>query len=234
MLNILVVDDNPINLAFFSAALGQLGHHCTVVDNGSTAVEHGDRTAYELILIDARMPGLDGIATLARIRDHAGPSQHATALATTADGQRQSHAKLLEAGFVAVLVKPISVAELADALREHDPNASCIDDARALAAVAGDREVVNALRQLLLAELERLPGELKTAEDHPQPLAALAERMHRLQASAGFCGITVLELAARELEHRARSETNWPQPQVDALLHRCLIVASELRKRSDA
>ncbi|MEO7916012.1 MAG: response regulator, partial [Dokdonella sp.] len=167
MLNVLVADDNPITLEFLSSALGQLGWRCSVAPDGLSAVTLAASERFDVLLLDARMPGLNGVGALARIRAGARLSCSAPALATTAGTDRDQHAALLAEGFDAVLLKPISLSELSAALRRHarEPDRTnhasvMFDDERALSVVGGDAEIVRALRGLLLAELERLPGEL--------------------------------------------------------------------------
>lgn len=232
MLNLLVADDNRISLDFFAAALHQLGHDCVAVDDGLAAVESASAVAFDLLLLDACMPVMDGCTALARIRNGNGLSRAAVALATTADTTRERHDALIDAGFAAVLAKPTRLVELEAALRRHAPSDDAFDDARALAAVGGNAQIVTALRGLLLAELDRLPGELELASRQPEAVSLLAERMHRLQASAGFCGVTGLERAARELEQQAQRETVWPRQHVAILLRRCDCVAVQLRAHS--
>ena len=79
------------------------------------ALDHANASAYDVLLLDARMPNLGGAEVLARIRAQAGPSQHAIALATTADNDRATHAALRASGFADVLTKPLSIDAADDA-----------------------------------------------------------------------------------------------------------------------
>lgn len=232
-LNILVVDDNPVSLAFFAEALHQLGHRATSVDNGLRAVEMAAKDRYDVLLIDARMPGLDGIQTLARIRDNDGASAQTVALATTADGRTDVAGPLRQAGFAAVLVKPIRLIDLEHALRQVSNPATPIDEAAALAASAGDPGVAAALRAMFLKELLQLPAELEDLKVQTGSVGRLAERMHRLQASAGFCGAASLQRAAQDLERIARNRDAWPRSEVDDLNHRIIEVVAELRRLAE-
>ncbi len=226
MPRILVADDNPLSLHFFADALIALGQDCAEAANGAIALELSRANAFDLLLLDARMPELDGTDVLARIRMQAGPSQRAIALATTADNDTAVHAQLLRAGFVEVLVKPIAIADLRDALARHLPNAAStgtteatddLDDRQALAAAGGDAVIVNALRGLFAAELDALPAELAALQRQPD---AVRERLHRLDASAGFCGAPAIVRAANELR-AALASPPWPQAAVDAFLAVC-------------
>lgn len=236
MLNLLVADDNPISLDFLATAVRTLGWNCVTAVDGAAAAEAADRTAFDLILLDACMPVLDGPGALAMIRSGTGASRSTPALATTATGDSGRHAELIAAGFAGVLTKPTTIATLAAEIERHArPGAGGtgpdLDDDRALAAADGDAQIVTALRGLLVGELERLPGEIALLRHQPDSVHGLAARLHRLQASAGFCGADGLERAARALERLARTQADWPTSQVASLLALCETVATCLRSR---
>lgn len=236
MLNLLVADDNPISLDFFIGALGQLGHRCVGAVDGLAAVDLGNTNAFDLLLLDACMPGLDGMAALAQIRAGNGPSRLSPALATTASDNRDRHAELVAAGFDAVLIKPIRMATLAQALRSYRSVVAepLIDERRALDAVGGAADIALALRGLLLAELDALPGELGVLSHQSDGPAALSRRLHRLLASAGFCGVLPLEQSVRQLEATVLDQPSWPEADVDIFLQRAQQIAGLLRQHGVA
>ncbi len=67
MAKILVAEDDPAVQSFVSRALTQAGHAVTSVDDGLLALETLDGTAYDLLIADIVMPGLDGIALALRV-----------------------------------------------------------------------------------------------------------------------------------------------------------------------
>jgi len=205
MSKILVADDNPLSLRFFADALTSLGHDVVLAGSGREAESAAAREAFDLLLLDARMPDGSGEEALARIRARVGPSNAAVAVATTADPTPDTEAALRAHGFAAVLSKPITVDELRAALACHLPDAMpWLDDAHALRATADDPAIVAALRGLFAGELQALPDELKRLSSEP---SALAERLHRLQASAGFCGAQRLLCAIAAARRHPDSET---------------------------
>lgn len=226
---ILVADDNPLSLRFFAEALTTLGHACETVDDGAKALKRAYSSTFDLLLLDVRMPKLGAADALAHIRAGDGPSRAAVAIATTADNTADTRAALLAAGFAEVLPKPFAVDDLRSALARHLPArrgeledhlpTPALDDTQAFAAAGGDLAIVAALRHLLADELDALPAEIAAiAAKHD--VNALRDRLHRLDASAGFCGATALSAAATRLR-AAVMMTPWPEAAVADFLHVC-------------
>ena len=85
------------------------------------------------------------------------------------------------------------------AVRDVDPHDDdALDDEQARRAAGGDEAIVAALRGLFVGELEALPAEMEAfaARDDRE---ALRDRLHRLDASAGFCGVPALVTASAHL-----------------------------------
>lgn len=229
-LRILVADDNPLSLRFLVEALAALGHEIVEAEDGSEALDRANATAFDVLLLDARMPGYGGADVLARTRTQAATSAHAIALATTADNDPAAHAALLCAGFTAVLVKPFGVGTMRTALARHVPDlalaSEALEDTQALAAVGGDPVILAALRGLFASELETLPNEL-AVWGHERNANALRERLHRMDASAGFCGVPALIQAAAALRG-ALDEPTWPHAAVTRFLAVCERVRAQL------
>ena len=76
-MSVLVIDDDRIALEHAEIVLGQIGINCETAESGwegidKVRIRHGRREDYDLILIDWRMPGLDGLETTRQIRSLAG------------------------------------------------------------------------------------------------------------------------------------------------------------------
>ena len=66
--NILVVDDDMSVRTTFSSVLRQEGYQVTAVKNGYEAIKAIDEESFDLALVDLRMPGMDGIEVLEKIK----------------------------------------------------------------------------------------------------------------------------------------------------------------------
>jgi PAS domain S-box-containing protein len=112
---VLVVDDNPVNRELARAVLESAGVEVTEAQDGREAVEVAQRMPLDAILMDLRMPGLDGRAATAAIRQQPGPNQHMPILAFSADGIMDLTAPQ-NLCFQGVVLKPTSPSDLFRAL----------------------------------------------------------------------------------------------------------------------
>jgi PAS domain S-box-containing protein len=85
-LRVLVVDDNPNNRELARSVLEGAGVEVSEAYDGADAVRFAVSLPFDLILLDLRMPGMDGRAALAEIRQRPGPNQDIPILAFSADG----------------------------------------------------------------------------------------------------------------------------------------------------
>ena len=225
---VLVADDNPVSLRFLVEALASCGCDCVAAEDGHAAMRHATTSTFDLLVLDARMPGLDGAELLQRLRATTAPSAQTVAIATTAADNSGAIASLRAAGFVDVLLKPIGVDALRHAVMAHlrdVPASAELDDAQASIAAGGDAAIVASLRGLFAAELEGLPAEiaaLRARDDR----GALRDRLHRLDASVGFCGAPALARAIHALRATVNAPA-WPERALADLLE----IAERTRQR---
>ncbi len=108
---ILVVDDNPYNRKVIERFLEPLLIQTDDVESGSEALEMIDIKKYDLILMDLRMPVMDGVETLKKIREEY-PDFDSPVVVLTADIMNGVEERLLNEGFSSFLAKPVSSAAL--------------------------------------------------------------------------------------------------------------------------
>jgi len=113
---ILVVEDNLLNLELVRDVLITAGMKVIEARSGAEGLEAAARIRPSLILLDIRLPGLDGFAVLERLRaDPATASIPIVAL--TAQAMVGDREQALEAGFSGYIPKPIDTRTLADSVR---------------------------------------------------------------------------------------------------------------------
>ena len=117
---ILVVDDNPSNRKVIEAFLAPTLIKMDDVESGYEALEMIDIKEYDLVLMDLRMPKMDGLETLDRIRKEY-PDFDTPVVVLTADIMNDVKEKLLNNGFTAFLAKPVSSVELFDIIQRYIP-----------------------------------------------------------------------------------------------------------------
>ena len=198
---LLLAEDDPVSAAFFIATLEALPARIDHAVSISDAQRLADANPHALWLIDANLADGSGVELLARLRARF-PDTPALAH-TAADGDALRERRLLDAGFAAVLHKPITPDALQAAVRTRLSAAAASaaadwDDATALRALNGQSAHVKALRELFLSEL---PGTRERVVLGAQAgdVDALRAELHRLQASCGFVGATRLANAVVRL-----------------------------------
>jgi CheY-like chemotaxis protein len=193
---LLLLEDDPVSLAFLREALAPLGAIVATACDCTRAMALAQATDAAWLL-DACLPDGSGIALLQALRAR-GMAVPALALTADPEGQR---AALHAAGFLHVLPKPIDGLQLRAAVLAATAGSAqpqLWDDARALPALAGRLESLEALRRLFLAELRGQLARVSDALAQADHAAARAE-LHRLSAGCGFVGATRLREAAHAL-----------------------------------
>ncbi len=105
--SILIVEDSPDNMKLFRTVLTLKGHEVTELAGGDGLLETIARAEPELVLMDIQLPGKDGFALVAEIRDS--PYSHVRVLALTAHAMSGDRERALRAGFDGYITKPIEI-----------------------------------------------------------------------------------------------------------------------------
>ncbi|MGF1454722.1 MAG: PAS domain-containing protein [Alphaproteobacteria bacterium] len=113
---ILVAEDNPVNQTVIATILDQLGHDCTLAEDGRRAVEMLRQGDYDLVLMDIQMPGMDGLTATKVIRVMPDPVCTVPIIALTANAMAGDREAYMAAGFTAYLSKPIEIDRLQAAI----------------------------------------------------------------------------------------------------------------------
>lgn len=116
-LRILAADDNAANRRILALLLEPMGCRLTLVEHGEAAVAAAAAEAFDVILLDMRMPVMDGLSALGRIRE-GGASERTPVVALTAADDEADRAAWAALGAMAFLTKPIDVERLAQTLAQ--------------------------------------------------------------------------------------------------------------------
>jgi PAS domain S-box-containing protein len=214
---LLLVEDSEASQLVAAAMLRKAGYEVDLARDGETAVEAAGTGSYDAILMDVRMPGLDGYEATRRIRALPGPAARVRILALTASAMPGDIQRSLAAGMDAHLAKPVDRAGLLGAVAALLAAVPARPRAAAPAAEPGPshallvRETLEELRAAVgpgrLPDLlgvfaaETLARVRRLSED--PPLDAVEQEAHALQSAAGTFGAAALREAGTALERAA-------------------------------
>jgi two-component system, sensor histidine kinase and response regulator len=232
---ILLAEDNEINQQVAVGMLEALGHRVDVVSDGAEAVTAVANTAYDLILMDCQMPGMDGFEATAAIRRQAPPDKRVAIVAMTANAMQGDRERCLAAGMDDYLRKPVSrdrLQELVERWLTHAPQGANGDaeDSAPRASVIAPVPLDDAAQPFNMGQLESIIGRdlalkrryLELFEHTTRPLLtrlgaamagheaeAIGRLAHELKGSCGSIGaVQMAELSGR-LE-RLDAHEAWP------------------------
>jgi CheY-like chemotaxis protein len=223
-LRILVADDEVLNRSIASSFLSRAGHEFVCVENGALAVEAALASDFDLILMDVRMPVMNGMDATRKIRAAGGPRSQVRILAVTAQGFSEQLAMCQQAGMDGHVSKPFTMATLIGALR--------VDVKKVVAAAPAELDTRQIFeREIFMDTVEYMPAEevmenLRMLIERCQEMSGLmhgseaaapeviVEVAHKLAGSSGMFGLLEASEAARALEHAASK----PGPVPDAII----------------
>jgi signal transduction histidine kinase/CheY-like chemotaxis protein len=122
--HVLLVEDEPVNAEVAQGYLSVLGCTSVWVNDGAAAIARNAAEHFDLILMDLSMPGMDGFATTAVIRQQAGAAGLIPIVALTAHDVGSYRDICLRAGMDDMLTKPCTLEEYEQVLRRLIPRAA--------------------------------------------------------------------------------------------------------------
>jgi signal transduction histidine kinase/CheY-like chemotaxis protein len=111
-LNLLLAEDDPVNAMIAKTVLSRLGAAVVHVENGRDAFELAGTQRFDLILLDLRMPEMDGLDVAKAIRELPAPSSLVPLVALTANATEADRVECLSAGMDAFFAKPLNAETL--------------------------------------------------------------------------------------------------------------------------
>jgi signal transduction histidine kinase/DNA-binding response OmpR family regulator len=232
---VLVADDNAVNRELMVRQLLKLGVTADAVETGNEAIRAVRAVAYDAVLMDRQMPGLDGLEAARAIRSREGDGAHTPIVAVTASATADEVEACLAAGMDACLTKPFSTAQLGEALAAVLPgdgaDAAGQVDPMALGrlrADLGDDEAVRRIGGIFVGGLPQARDELAAAlaAGDSEQLGRIAHRLR--SSSATFGAVRLARLAARLEELAATGAAEGANALVGAIAAESRRVAEHL------
>ena len=115
-MRVLFVEDDAMNRRVVGDMLSIAEVTMDGAEDGPTGLRMIDDNDYDLVLMDLRMPGMDGMTAIRRIRERGDPKAGLPIVVVTADTSLNIRADCLAAGANDVLMKPVAMKELFDAM----------------------------------------------------------------------------------------------------------------------
>ena len=208
--HLLLVEDVAINQELARAVLEIAGHTIEIVDDGAAAVQAVQAKAFDLVLMDVQMPGMDGVTATRLIRRLPGPLGRVPIIAMTANVLPDELRRFREAGMNDHIGKPFNRVELYATLDRWlcaDADAEAHETAKD--AFGFDRSIYEGIAQILAPQrlsdaLIALSAELEGSFADPvrrrEDRARLRFEAHNMTSAAGAIGFVDLSAACRALE----------------------------------
>jgi len=216
-LQILVVEDNPVNQRVVVGMLQNMGHAVTIANDGLEALTVLDGGAFDIVFMDVQMPHMDGLTATQRIRERERRTgAHIPIVAMTAHAMNGDKDRCLGAGMDGYLSKPISIQSVAEVIgrfsqpdarphvEEAIPTSDAVWDRKwALERMGGDAELFSELIEIFL---EENPKQLATLEEgiRNTDFAIVERTAHTLKGELGYLGLSKAVENAEALENLGR------------------------------
>lgn len=200
-LRVLLVEDNEINRDLTRHMLRDLGHDVTEACDGRAAVTLAEAQSFDLILMDIRMPVMDGLQATQAIRTGQGPNREVAIIAVSANVLPEARDRFVAAGMSAFLPKPLDPDDLARVVQRFAPSCGVPGDVAGKPAMGGGQGAAG-LVERYTQEVEAL---LASFDDPDLPLSSLAEEAHRVAGSAAAFGQHDLRRALVAIENAAEA-----------------------------
>jgi len=259
-LKILTVDDNPANLKLITILLEEMSIDVMQAYDGLSAVEICKEESFDLIFMDIRMPGLDGIGASAKIKDDS-KNKRTPIIALTAHAIAGEREELLSNGLEDYLTKPVNEVLLHQIISQWTGQIAEISDKKKLLStiiktenqgeidfndssskksinwntcldIAGGRDkLAKEMLSDLVAAIPNFREQLLDSDKNNQQ-EELLSNVHKLHGFASYTGVPILKSLASALENELK--TNTTDAESEKLLETLLIELANVESASDA
>ena len=250
-LDVLLVEDNPVNQELATRLLQRHSHRVTVANNGMEAVDAFSSGRFDVILMDMQMPVMGGVEATEIIRSHemrrswvvSNDFRPVYIIAMTANVMASDRDRCLQAGMNDYLAKPLRPDELFAALaratgEDFEPTnvlavaapqkvVAKLDLAAALRDI-GDADLLATMGQMLLAEWDEHLGRIRKAIED-ESAVDLRMHAHTIKGLLAMFHAETARAQAMELEHTAMVSTGLDWGRCRQMCARLGEEMSELR-----
>lgn len=115
-MQVLFVEDDPMNRRVVKDMLRVVGAEMAEAPDAETGLKMIDDGAYNMILMDLRMPGMDGLEAIRHLRAKAPPKSGLPVIVVTADTAIDLREQCIAAGADDVILKPVAMGSLLNAM----------------------------------------------------------------------------------------------------------------------
>lgn len=249
---VLIVDDTEMNLAVAKGLLKNTGMKIDTASGGMEGLMMMTRHKYDLVFIDHRMPGIDGMEMLKRIRNEYGEEIAKTkCVALTANAIGDAKQTYLDAGFDDYLSKPINSERLMECCIKHLPkeyvtlgsekkdeeakntnyealNESSLLDREEGVKNCGSDELYKEALKIFYDTYEFKSNEIKELFDE-ENITDYTTKVHALKSSARIIGAKELSEKALRLENAGdENDVELIKAETGTLLEMYKNVAEEI------
>lgn len=245
-LRVLVAEDHPVNQAVIGAILSLQGYDYKIVENGLEVVQTVAEEAFDVILMDIQMAGMDGYQATSEIRNReANTGAHVRIIAVTANTTESDQAAFIAAGMDGYIAKPVDPAQLIAVLAgvevsdvsiaKPDPDAplQVFNQAHLHAQVLGQTVPSMQMATLFLSEL---PANITALEQAvaENDTAQIVRTAHKMGGAAAMLGAEQMALLAEQLEKDAKTSPDEINGTLLALIEQIKVAAEALSKELKA
>jgi len=116
MMKVLFVEDDALNRRVVKSMLSVVGADMEEAADAETGLRMIDERIYDIVLMDIRMPGMDGLTATRHLRQKPGVRGAVPVIVITADARGDLREMCLEAGADDVILKPVAMGSLLQAM----------------------------------------------------------------------------------------------------------------------
>ena len=251
-MKLLIVDDTPMNLQVIAGLLKRTKMHIDVATSGAECIDKFGREHYDLVFLDYRMPQMNGIETLAKLRqEYPEEFEKTPIISLTASAVSGDRERMLRAGFTDYLSKPVNIDEMERMMIRYLPSDSVIMGSSTTNAPEDEDDELAKLPRIIFDYPQLDPEKgieyCGDADDYLFAIEtfavsvdakatqietdyknadydALALNVHSLKSTSGAIGAISLSEKAKEMEYAAKGG------DTEALLQGMPVLLREYRR----